>query len=87
MSGGQENFLLFSLVSSWDTLAQYLQFKGLEGQKNLPAPQSGLLALMDLWLEEQEDMSMQKLRENADNLVEFARQAYWEKVNLKFLLS
>ena len=76
MSGGQENFLLFSLVSSWDTLAQYLQFKGLEGQKNLPAPQSGLLALMDLWLEEQEDMSMQKLRENADNLVEFARQAY-----------
>ena len=74
MSG--ENFLLFSLVSSWDTLAQFLQFKGLEGQKKLPAPQSGLLALVDLWIEEQADRSMQNLREKADQLVEFARHYY-----------
>ena len=76
MSGEEESFLLFSLVSSWDTLAQYLQFKGLEGQKKLPAPQSGLLALVDLWLEDQQDRSIKNLRENADQLVEFARHYY-----------
>ena len=74
VSGHSGRFLLSTLVAGEDTLAQYLQMKGLSRQmKKWSPPKSGLLGLVDMWLETQEDQSNEALRANVGELIEFAK--------------
>ena len=74
VSGHTGRFLLSTLVASEDTLAQFLQVRGLRKQmKKFVPPKSGLLGLVDMWLETQEDHSNEALRANVKKLIIYAK--------------
>jgi hypothetical protein len=75
---GEEKVKLSSLVNEKngsDLLAQILaglNKKGLPKMKDLPAGQGGLVNCLDEWLDGQQNKSVEFVRANADNIVEFA---------------
>ena len=68
-----ETYLLSS-VAVMDTLAQYLSFKGFSKQP----PMEGLLKVLDEWLREQEDKTLNSIRANIGSFILYAKK-YMQK--------
>ena len=64
-----ETYLLTSVVAI-DTLAQYLSFKGFSKQP----PMEGLLKVLDEWIMEQEDKTLNNIRANVGNFFLYSKQ-------------
>ena len=62
-----------------DTLAgmlQGVQKKGLSGQKQKKPGKRGLVHLIDEWLEDKEDKSVEFVRASCDQILDYARVSY-----------
>ena len=77
-----EKLRLNTLVSEKhgvDTLAgmlQGVQKKGLSGQKGKTPGKGGLVHLIDEWLEDKVDKSIEYVRGSCDQILDFARVSY-----------
>ena len=75
---GVEKFRLISLAKA-DSLAQILQGigkKGLSGQKMKPPGMGGLVHIIDEWLADKEDKSLEFVRSSCEEILDYARTSY-----------
>jgi hypothetical protein len=80
VTGNNEKTLLSSMVKGEDTLAQFLQGvrgKGFTGQSGKPPGKGGLVHCIDEWLLENGlEVSVENIRNNADNILQYATSNY-----------
>ena len=73
-------FTLRSIVKSADTLAQFLQGvsgKGLSGQKRKAPGKGGLVHIIDEWLKDKADKSVDFIRSSCEEILAYARERYF----------
>ena len=77
-----EKVTLKSLVSEKygaDTLAgilQGIQKKGLSGQRGKASGKGGLVHILDEWLEDKEDKSVEFIKSSCEEIIDYAKEKY-----------